>query len=118
MDEQYQIEIPQSFMAIYSRNGRPNEARKTIEERYDLCEDLAIQTGDVCHTLQFKDDLSEREVLRRCLESLRASAVVTPAEADWVICRVAELLQWARPDLLAQTPAEPDVPPDAASSAP
>ncbi|MEO8937740.1 MAG: ATPase with chaperone activity [Burkholderiaceae bacterium] len=99
MDEQYQIEIPQSFMALYSRNGRPNETRRTIEQRYDLCEDLAVQTADVCHTLQFKDDLSEREVLSRCLVSLRASGAVTPPESVWVICRVAELLQWALPDL-------------------
>lgn len=99
MDEQYQIEIPQSFMAIYLRNGRPIETRKTVEDRYDLCEDLASQTGDACHVLQFKDDLSEAEVLRRCHASLRDGGIVTPLEADWVIVRVAELLQWQRPDL-------------------
>ncbi len=101
MDEQNQIEIPQSFMAIYARNGRPIETRRTIEERYDLCEDLAVQTSDVCHTLQFKEDLSEDEVLRRCHASLHGGDVVSPAEAGWVIVRVAELLQWKRPDLPA-----------------
>ena len=103
MDEQNQITIPASFMALYSRNGRPVATRAVIEQRYDLCEDLAIQTSDVCHTLQFKDDLSEADVLRRCRASLAGEAVVdaivSDAEADWVIERVAELLNWrvARP---------------------
>ncbi len=102
MDEHYQIEIPQSFMALYSRDGRPNEARATIEARYDLCEDLAVQTADVCHTLQFKEDLSEDEVLRRCHGGLRSSDVVGGAEALWVMTRVAELLQWKTPEFTTE----------------
>ena len=99
MDEQNQIEIPQSFMALYSRNGKPFETRRTIEARYDLCEDLAAQTADVCHTLQFKHDLSESEVLSRCRASFDDGQAVTAAEADWVVRRVAEMLQWAPPSL-------------------
>lgn len=94
MDEQYQITIPPSFMALYSRNGRPTESRALIEDRYDLCEDLAMQTCETCHTLQFRDDLSEREVLERCRTGLLTSGAVPPPEADWVIARVAELLGW------------------------
>ena len=105
MDEQYQIEIPQSFMAIYSRNGRPIATRATIEERYDLCEDLASQTSEVCHTLQFSKEWSETEVLRQCLVGLRSGDVVSAAEADWVIVRTAELLQWTRPDPSTLLPA-------------
>jgi hypothetical protein len=97
-DDQNQITIPPSFMALYLHNGRPIATRATIEQRYDLCEDLAIQTSDVCHTLQFKDELSEAEVLRRCRQSLEGDAVADPivnaGEADWVIQRVAELLDW------------------------
>lgn len=99
MDEQYQIEIPQSFMAIYSRNGRPIETRRTIEERYDLCEDLATQTSELCHALQFAKESSEAEILGQCLVALRSGDVVNAAEADWVIARTAELLQWQRPDI-------------------
>lgn len=106
MDEQYQITIPQSFMAIYSRNGRPNEARRVIEERYDLCEDLAAQTSEFCHVLQFKDDLSEGAVLLRCHATLLDGGVVTPAETDWVIVRIAEMLRWDRPDLPERPPAD------------
>ena len=104
MDEQYQIEIPQSFIALYSRNGRPNAPRRTIEERYDLCEDVATQTAEVCQTLQFKDDLSEDEVLRRCHASLVDGDAVTPPEAAWVVVRTAELLGWRRPEFAAANP--------------
>lgn len=93
-DDQSQITIPPSFMAIWLHNGRPIETRANIEARYDLCEDLAVQTSDVCHTLQFKDDLSEAEVLRRCRSSFDGGGVVSAPEADWVVRRVAELLSW------------------------
>jgi hypothetical protein len=97
MDEQNQIVIPASFMAIYSRNGRPIETRRTIEERYDFCEDLAIQTSEVCQTLAFKEDLGEDEVLTRCRAGIVEGDVASPAEADWVIRRTAELLSWTLP---------------------
>ncbi len=102
MDEQYQIEIPQSFMALYVRNGRPIETRRHIEERYDLCEDMAVQTSDLCHALQFAKESSEADILGQCFVALRDGGVVTEAEATWVIARTAELLQWQRPD--AATP--------------
>lgn len=98
MDEN-QVEVPQSFIALYSRNGRPFESRPAIEERYDLCEDIATQTSEACHVLQFRDDLSEGDVLLRCRASLRDGGTVTVAEADWIVVRVAELLQWKCPDL-------------------
>ena len=98
MDDQSQIQIPESFMALYLRNGRPIETRRFIEERYDLCEDMAIQTSEFCHVLQFKDDLAESEVLRRVGSTLRAGGAVSPDEAGWVVVRVAELLQWPRPE--------------------
>ena len=36
-----------------------------IEARYDLCEDLAVQTSETCQVLQFRDDLSEAEMRAR-----------------------------------------------------
>ena len=97
MDEQYQITIPPSFMAIYSRNGRPIETRQVIEQRYDLCEDLAAQTAETCQVLQFRDDLSEAEILKGCHASLQTAGAVSVQEADWVVSRVAELLGWPMP---------------------
>jgi hypothetical protein len=97
MDEQYQITIPPSFMAIYSRNGRATETRQTIEARYDLCEDLAAQTAETCHVLQFRDDLSETEILKGCHAGLQTAGAVSRDEADWVVSRTAELLGWPIP---------------------
>ena len=97
MDEQYQITIPPSFMAIYSRNGRPIETRQTIEARYDLCEDLAAQTAETCQVLQFRDDLSEAEILKGCHAGLQTAGAVSLQEADWVVSRTAELLGWPMP---------------------
>lgn len=104
MDEQNQVEIPPSFMAIYSRNGRPIATRATVEARYDLCEDMAIQTSEFCHLLQLKEELSEATILRRCQAALREGDAVTKAEADWVVFRAAELLNWRRPDYLVEEP--------------
>ncbi len=104
MDEQNQVDIPPSFMAIHSRNGRPIATRATIEARYDLCEDLAIQTAEFCRQLQSKEELSEATILRRCRAGLREGDAMGAAEADWVVIRAAELLDWRRPDDLVDDP--------------
>lgn len=87
-------------MALYCKNGRPFQAREFIESRYEACEDLAHQVSGFCSTTQFKDDLSEEEVLRRCHAGLMALPDAVPAEAAWVVCRAAELLDWAMPAFL------------------
>ena len=105
MDEQNQVEIPASFMAVHSRNGRPVATRATIEARYDLCEDMAIQTGEFCRQWHAKEELSEATILRRCHAGLRDGNSVSAAEADWVVFRAAELLGWRRPDYVLDEPA-------------
>lgn len=101
MYELNQIEVPESFMALYARHGRPTAPRATVEQRYEMAEDLAAQMSQFCSTLQFKDDLGETEVLRRCHAGLLAvPETVTPAEAAWVTARAAELLEWAQPAFL------------------
>jgi hypothetical protein len=96
-DDLNQIEIPESFMALYCRSGRPIATRTTIEDRYDLCEDLAVQTSEACQTIMAKEELPELQILERCRTSLLVDDVVTAAEADWVVSRVAELLSWQAP---------------------
>ena len=108
MDDQNQVEIPASFLAIYSRNGRPVATRADIEARYDLCEDMAIQTSEFSQSLYAREELSEATILRRCHEALRESDAVGPAEADWVIFRAAELSNWRRPDELVTPPPTAD----------
>jgi hypothetical protein len=96
-DDLNQIEIPESFMALYCRNGRPIATRVTIEDRYDLCEDLALQTSEACQTIMANEELPEELILARCGVGLLADDLVTTAEADWIVSRVAELLSWSAP---------------------
>ena len=59
--------------------------------------DLAAQTAETCQVLQFRDDLSEAEILKGCHASLQRAGAVSLVEADWTVSRVAELLGWPMP---------------------
>ena len=100
MYEIRQLDIPGSFMELYTRQGRPSEPRQFVEERFEACEDLARGVSGLCVTLAIKDELGPDEVLARC----HAGLLLTPqtlsaSEAAWVIHRTAELLEWERPTL-------------------
>lgn len=49
MSDEYQIEIPQSFMALFVDPGRqkPNASRSVVADRYELCEDMAQHKNTV-----------------------------------------------------------------------
>jgi len=97
MYEEYQIEIPQSFMALYIDPGRfkPNAPRDVVAARYDLCEDLATMLTETAKNMFFSLDIKEKEVLERCYLGLTSEgAVVTELEAGWVISRLDELMDW------------------------
>jgi hypothetical protein len=101
MYEIRQLEIPASFMELYSRNGRILESREFVETRFEACDDLARSVSEFCMTLAFKDDLREEAVLQRCHAGLlQTPEAVSSREATWVVCRAAELLQWDQPVLL------------------
>ena len=96
-----QIEIPQSFMAMYVSPGRsrPNASQETVLSRYEQCEDMACLLTEHAQTLAFKEDLAEGEVLLRCHRGLLAdTSDFTESESAWVTLRLAELLGWAPPD--------------------
>ncbi|TAM33691.1 MAG: ATPase with chaperone activity [Burkholderiaceae bacterium] len=101
MSDEYQIEIPQSFMALYTAPGshKPNAPRDVVAGRYELCEDMASMLTEPAKNMSFGLDLTETDVLLRCFQGLKVDAVaVTADEARWVICRLAELLDWAQPN--------------------
>lgn len=103
MSDESQIEIPQSFIALFVEPGRtkPNASREHIAARYELCEDLANLLTQTAGTMQFSLGITERDVLERCQQGLLLEdSVVTPNEAQWVICRLAELMQWPIPAAL------------------
>lgn len=104
MSDEYQIEIPQSFMALFVDPGRqnPNTSREVVAGRYELCEDMASMLTETAKNMQFSMGITERDVLERVQRGLVGDgAVVTPLEAVWVVHRLAELLGWSQLDVPA-----------------
>jgi len=99
-----QIEPPQSFMAMYVKPGqtRPNAPQDVVLARYEQCEDMATILAEQAQTLAFKENMSEKEVLERCLQGLLTDkSDFTAMESAWIICRLAELMDWVPLDLPA-----------------
>ena len=97
MYEEYKIEIPQSFLALFVEPGRakPNAPRDEIAARYELCEDLANMLTETANNMMFSLGITEPDVIERCrLGLVGENAVVTEPEADWVIRRLIELMNW------------------------
>lgn len=96
-----QIEVPPSFLALYATPSglRLTEPIDVVRGRYELCEDLAQMLVEQASTAQFKTGAPETSVLRTLREGLLgADSSVQPKEADWVVRRLAELLQWEAPE--------------------
>ncbi len=112
MTEEFQIHIPISFMAIYTPPGKvkPIMGMRELAARYEMCEDLANLLTEKAANMQFTLGITEELVLAQCEAGLLAEpAVVTPLEARWVVCRLAELLQWPMNQLLqAPAPNQPN----------
>jgi len=94
--DENQTFVPDSFIELYrDARDRLTASRGAIAARYELCEDLSNTLGEHCSAIHFRDGVDEAEVLRRChLGLLDVPATVEPAEAEWVVRRVAELLGW------------------------
>ncbi|MCX7265253.1 MAG: ATPase with chaperone activity [Betaproteobacteria bacterium] len=102
MSEDNQAFIPDSFMALYVDPGRykPRIGRAEMIRRYELCEDMANMLMDTASTQQFDLGITPDDVLERCHRGLQGTpALVTEEESVWVICRLAELLNWPSPKL-------------------
>ncbi len=100
MYEEYQIEIPPSFMALFIDPGqhKPNASREVVAGRYELCEDMATMLMSTAKDMLLSLGITEGDVLVQCLRGLTGEEpVVTAAEARWVITRLAELLEWSPP---------------------
>lgn len=106
MDDDNQIHVPVSFMAVYSNGrGRLTEQADKVRTRYELCEDLASHLVEHAQTLYHVQAPSEAEILRRIHAGLcTAEASVSVPEATWIVTRLAELLVWPCPELAAPQP--------------
>ena len=109
MSDDNQIYLPESFTALYVPPGKvkPSIGHREMAGRYELCEDLANLLIEKAANMQFTLGITEELVLQQCERGLLADpAVISPAEARWVVCRLAELLHWPM-DQLLQSPVEP-----------
>ena len=100
MDDFNQIEVPPSFVALFTSPGghRLLQPMRVVRERYELCEDLAQMYAEQAETVRFKTGGSERETLARMSLALSESdAGLQPTEVSWVVMRLAEVLGWEAP---------------------
>ena len=103
MSDENQVEIPQSFIALFREPGRskPAATRFFIAERYELCEDMASLLTQTAQEMLHGLGISENDVLQRCYQGLAVdNGVVNAREAEWVVRRLAELSQWPQPAVL------------------
>jgi hypothetical protein len=108
MSDDYQIDIPPSFFAVYSdARQRLREPIDTVRRRYDVCEDLAHMLVQQAQLLHHVEVPSEEEILLRIHAGLsKPESGVSLDEAPWVVQRLAELLGWPCPTLDGE-PASP-----------
>lgn len=100
MDDSNQIEVPPSFLALFtSPSGyKLTQPVSAVRERYELCEDLAQMLSEQASGALASVAGDRREVLERMKLGLSAAgSPVQPAETAWVVTRVAELLGWELP---------------------
>ena len=106
MSDESQIHVPPSFEAVYAdARGRLTLSREAFRARYELCEDMAQLLVEHSQAVHHDQGVSEDLVLARTQDGLGAAdGSFSPAEALWVVTRLAELLGWRKP----ATPATPD----------
>lgn len=100
MDDSNQIEVPPSFLALFTSPGghRLLQPMATVRQRYELCEDLAQMLVDQAETARFKTGGSERDTLARMeLALAEPGSGLAPGEVSWVLTRLAEILGWELP---------------------
>jgi hypothetical protein len=109
MSDDYQIEIPPSFQALYvDARHRLTLPLADYRARYEFCEDLANHLTAHCHSIHVEIGVDEQDVLRRCLQGLQSGeSGVRGDEALWVVTRLAELLGWPPGDLHPAMPVTP-----------
>lgn len=101
MDDDNQIHVPTSFMAVYTdARGRLTGKADGVRARYELCEDLAGHLVEHAQTLYHVQVPSEAEILQRIHAGLcTAESSVSAPEATWIVTRLAEMLVWQCPEL-------------------
>jgi hypothetical protein len=97
MYDHNQLELPDSFVALFIEPGRqkPSATRAVIGARYEFCEDLANHLYDYARAQHHDLGITEFDVLERVLRGLeQPSSGIDAREARWVVRRLAELEGW------------------------
>jgi len=105
MYDHNQLEVPDSFVALYLGPGglKPGATREAVTARYELCEELANHLHDYARAQHHDAGWPTDEVLRRCHQGLLSGpSGLNEAEATWVVRRLAELNEWTCPALPEQ----------------
>lgn len=99
-----QILVPAPFVSLLypdtARTAKPDWA--LLAQRHELCDDMAEVLTEHAKQIEFKLGLDSSDVLHKLLDGLLNDEVrLSEAEALWVVCRLAELLNWPVPADLA-----------------
>jgi hypothetical protein len=97
MSEESQIVVPPSFIALFIEPGRsrPSASHAQIAARHEICEDVAAMLTEHARTILWQLGIAEEDVLERVHAGLlSADSGVSGVEAEWVTCRLAEMLEW------------------------
>ena len=100
MDEGNQIEVPPSFVALFTAAGghRLVQPIEVVRERYELCEDLAQMLCEQASAAAFKSAAGTDDILAGLQTALSAQdSALRASEPAWVVTRIAELLGWDLP---------------------
>lgn len=92
-----QINVPASFLALYTPEGqaRPTPSRQWLEDRHELCEDLAQLLTEKVKDKVWQLGITESDAMQRIERGLPALSLdLSPVECQWIMTRVAEILQW------------------------
>jgi hypothetical protein len=90
-----QIHIPASFLALYTpaNRARPTPPREWLEDRHDLCEDLAQLLAEKVKDKVWQLGITEVDALARIKQGLpELDLDMNELEQQWVLKRVQEIL--------------------------
>lgn len=97
MNDDSQLVLPAAFADLYVLPGRskPQLDRTAMHQRHGWCEDLAQSLAEQGGQRMASMGLAESDVLQRSFLGLRQDpSLMSEPEALWVVCRMAELVNW------------------------
>jgi len=96
MYDHNQTLVPESFLALYAKHGRPLLERDEMESRHEQAELVAQQIARVLEQVPADDETAQQQALATVTEGLLADLPNERAsEAGWTAARAAEICGWA-----------------------